>query len=259
MTEGHTGRDRRQAQQGGQRGSCRSQDEGAARRLGCGVAYGLAPTSLIGRLGSSTCRLSIAACHCSRRRVWRSCFCVVDGNCDVVQRIDSVLCQSLSDQVSHGCCTKWLPKCRFVPSTIGNFQHIGEGPYLRIFTKFAEGVEAQRFDLRFLRPLRADLSIKKSSSLAAQSALTIRRGPISGSYRLPRRPPREGLWAGRAIHSRAVHSRVQWAVVIAGRGFRKLYLADPGKSDPRTRQGSDGAHPQDFRVAELPQPNLRLA
>src|SRR5262249_25143002 len=36
--------------------------------------------------------------------------CVVDGDSDVVQRIDSVLCQSLSDQVSHGCCTKWLPR-----------------------------------------------------------------------------------------------------------------------------------------------------
>ena len=46
-------------------------------------------------------------------------FCVVDGDSDVVQRIDSVLGQSLSDQVSHGCCIKWLPKCGFVPSTIG--------------------------------------------------------------------------------------------------------------------------------------------
>ena len=30
--------------------------------------------------------------------------------------------------------------------------------------KICEGVEAQRFDLRFLRPFRADLSIRKSSS-----------------------------------------------------------------------------------------------
>src|SRR5262249_33273693 len=35
-------------------------------------------------------------------------------------------------------------------------------PYLRI--KFAEVYEGQRFDLRFLRPFRADLSIRKSSS-----------------------------------------------------------------------------------------------
>jgi hypothetical protein len=36
-------------------------------------------------------------------------------------------------------------------------------PYLRIFTKFAKVCEAQRFDLRFVRPFRADLSIRKSS------------------------------------------------------------------------------------------------
>src|SRR5262249_49795690 len=36
------------------------------------------------------------------------------------------------------------------------------GPYLRIFHKICGG---QRFDLRFLGPFRADLSIKKSSSL----------------------------------------------------------------------------------------------
>jgi len=67
------------------------------------------------------------------------CLCVADGDCDVVQRIDSVLCQSLSDQVSHGCCTKWLPRffsvaqpteldpLWFVPCTIGNFYKICGG------------------------------------------------------------------------------------------------------------------------------------
>ena len=35
---------------------------------------------------------------------------------------------------------------------------------LEFFTKFARVYEAQRFDLRFLRPFRADLSIRKSSS-----------------------------------------------------------------------------------------------
>jgi hypothetical protein len=35
---------------------------------------------------------------------------------------------------------------------------------LEFFTTFAQVYEGQRFDLRFLRPLRADLSIKKSSS-----------------------------------------------------------------------------------------------
>ena len=33
-----------------------------------------------------------------------------------------------------------------------------------LFTKFAEVYEGQRFNLRFFRPFRADLSIRKSSS-----------------------------------------------------------------------------------------------
>src|SRR5262249_22137697 len=33
-----------------------------------------------------------------------------------------------------------------------------------LFTKFADGVRGHRLDLRFLRPFRADLSIRKSSS-----------------------------------------------------------------------------------------------
>src|SRR5262245_45273267 len=39
-----------------------------------------------------------------------------------------------------------------------------DGPYLEFFTKFAEVCEGQRFDLRFFRRFRANLSIKKSSS-----------------------------------------------------------------------------------------------
>src|SRR6516225_11359235 len=35
---------------------------------------------------------------------------------------------------------------------------------LEFFTKFARVYEAQRFDRRFFRPFRADLSIRKSSS-----------------------------------------------------------------------------------------------
>src|SRR5215510_8032572 len=42
---------------------------------------------------------------------------------------------------------------------------ICEGPYPRIFDNISGGGdEGQRFDLRFLRPFRADLSIRKSSS-----------------------------------------------------------------------------------------------
>jgi len=39
-----------------------------------------------------------------------------------------------------------------------------KGPYLRILHLICGGVRSQRFDLRFFRPFRADLSIRKSSS-----------------------------------------------------------------------------------------------
>src|SRR5262249_38568013 len=60
----------------------------------------------------------------------------------------------------------------FVPCTIGNFYKtqleistkFTEAHTLAFFTKFAKVYEAQRFDLRFLRPFRADFSIRKSSS-----------------------------------------------------------------------------------------------
>jgi hypothetical protein len=39
-----------------------------------------------------------------------------------------------------------------------------ESHTLDFFTKFARAYEGHRFDLRFLRPFRADLSIKKSST-----------------------------------------------------------------------------------------------
>src|SRR5262245_1695713 len=50
---------------------------------------------------------------------------------------------------------------------MANSSHLMEplGPYLRIFSQNLRRVyEAQRFDLRFLRAFRADLSIRKSSS-----------------------------------------------------------------------------------------------
>src|SRR5262249_29259188 len=49
-------------------------------------------------------------------------------------------------------------------STIGNFYKFAKAYILEFFTKFAKVYEAQRFDLRFFRPFRADLSIRKSSS-----------------------------------------------------------------------------------------------
>src|SRR5262245_56457552 len=48
---------------------------------------------------------------------------------------------------------------------------------LEFVTQFARMYEAQRFDLRFLRPFRADLSIRKSSSFFPRLiAATSQRG-----------------------------------------------------------------------------------